>query len=335
MKTPAFWSIRPPNALARILQPVGMLYGAATLQRMRRAGARAALPVICIGNFTAGGAGKTPTALALAAALQAMGERPVFLSRGYGGSLTVPTRVDPATHHPAAVGDEPLLLARAAPTIVAADRVAGVALAATSDASVILLDDGMQSPALAKGFTLAVVDGGSGFGNGLCVPAGPLRAPAIAQAGHVDALLAIGFGAGAAEAAELGRAASKPVHRTDFVVGEAMAERLAGQRVLAFAGIGRPAKFFDTLAGLYAKIEVARPFADHHPFTDADARALLALARTRKLLPVTTEKDMIRLTGSPALAELASEAVALPVRLTLPQALVDAVMSAISAARRP
>ena len=335
MKTPAFWSVRPPGVLARLLQPIGMIYGAATLRRMRQKGARAALPVLCVGNFTAGGAGKTPTALALAAALRARGERPVFLTRGYGGSLTAPTCVDLATHGADATGDEPLLLARAAPTVIARDRVAGAALAAELDATVIVMDDGMQNPTLAKDFTLAVIDGGGGFGNGLIFPAGPLRAPAAGQAAEADALLTIGFGAGAAEAVALAHATGKPVHRTDFSVDEALAERLAGQRVLAFAGIGRPAKFFDTLAGLYARIEIARPFADHHPYTEAEARALLALARERKLLPVTTEKDMVRLKGSPALIELSQEAVALPVRVALPDALIDAALQAISAARVP
>lgn len=331
MRAPGFWWQRPPAPAALMLRPVGMAYGAATLSRMKRAGARAAVPLLCIGNFTAGGAGKTPTALALAKALIDAGERPVFLTRGYGGSLAGPLLVTPS-HDAAAVGDEPLLLARIAPTVVARDRVAGAALGA-QHGTILIMDDGLQNPALAKDFTIAVVDGGTGIGNGLSMPAGPLRAPAAAQAAHADALLVIGLGVGITDAVDIGAAAGKPVHRADFAVDAAMADRLGGTRVLAFAGIGRPQKFFETLLGLYAKIEGAYPFADHHAYTDKDATDLLAAAQRRGLLPVTTEKDMVRLKGSPAKDALAAAALALPVRIALPPPLVAAVLAAVSARR--
>lgn len=331
MKAPAFWWQRPPGLAALMLQPFAALYGAATLRRMNKPGARAAVPVVCIGNFTAGGAGKTPTALALAEALIRAGERPVFLTRGYGGSLAGPALVTPA-HDAAAVGDEPLLLARVAPTVIARDRAAGAALAA-QHGTVLIMDDGLQNPSLIKDFTIVVVDGGVGIGNGLAMPAGPLRAPAAAQAAHVDALLVIGLGIGITDAMELGAGAQKPVHRADFGVDAATAERLGGQRVLAFAGIGRPQKFFETLLGLYAKIEGAHPFADHHAYTDKEAGDLLAAAKARGLLPVTTEKDMVRLKGSPAKEALAAAALALPVKLELPQPLVTAALASINARR--
>lgn len=329
MKAPAFWWDRPAGPAARLLQPFGALYGALTLRRMRRSGFRAALPVICIGNFTAGGAGKTPTALAMAAALAARGERPVFLTRGYGGTLSGPVVVDPQIHDSREVGDEALLLARRFATVVAADRAAGAQLAATLDGTVIIMDDGMQNPALAKDFTLAVIDGGVGLGNGLCLPAGPLRAPAAGQTRQIDAMLTIGAGPGIADALALGAEAGKPCHRTALTVDAVAAERLAGARVLAFAGIGRPQKFFETLGALYARIEAAQTFADHHVFIDDEATALLNAAEARKLLLVTTEKDWVRLKGTPALERLAGASFALPVRLDLPDELVDAAIDAI------
>lgn len=333
MKAPGFWWDRAPGLAARMLLPFGMLYGALTARRMARPGAKASVPVICIGNFTAGGAGKTPTALSLAEALIRSGESPVFLTRGYGGREKGPLRVDPARHDAAQVGDEPLLLARIAPTIVARDRIAGAAMAAAAGASVIIMDDGLQNPALHKDFSLGVMDGGAGFGNGLCVPAGPLRAPIEAQAARVDALLVIGMGHGITEALAVGKAAGKPVHRGNFAVDEALADRLGGARVLAFAGIGRPQKFFETLIGLYAKIEGAYPFADHHAYTDDEAAMLLKAAQDRNLTPVTTEKDLVRLTGSPPRAALAAAAIAVPIRLPLPDLLVSEIMQRISAAR--
>ena len=334
MKAPDFWWDRSPGIIARLMLPIGAVYGALTALRMARKGARATVPVLCIGNFTAGGAGKTPTALALAEALRARGETPVFLTRGYGGTVTGVARVDPATHDARTVGDEALLLARLAPTIVAADRVAGAQAACEAGASVIVMDDGLQNPAIAKDCVIAVVDGGAGFGNGLCIPAGPLRAPLAGQAGFADAILSIGMGKGTTEAVSLAKSAGKPVFRANFSVSDTIADRIGGERVLAYAGIGRPQKFFETLIGLYAKIEGAQPFADHHAYTEADARGLLDTARARGLMLVTTEKDLVRLAGSPVLEELAAASLAVPIRLTLPDELIALVMAKLSAARR-
>lgn len=334
MKAPRFWWGRRPTLAARLLAGVGWVYGAVTVRRMARPGARCQVPVLCVGNFIAGGAGKTPTAIAVARALLEAGHRPVFLTRGYGGAHRgAPLTVDLLRHGAGDVGDEALLLARVAPTLVAADRVAAAAAAVALGASVVIMDDGMQNPALAKDFTLAVVDGTRGHGNGLCVPAGPLRAPVAAQAHHVQAILAIGLGPGMIEAAEIAKGAGKPVFRADLLVEDAVADRLAGQKVLAFAGIGHPEKFYETLSGLYARVVVARPFPDHHPFSDSEAEALCAEAREKKLTLVTTEKDAVRLRGTPALEALAGEAIALPVNLKLPRELTEALLSA--AGRRP
>lgn len=333
MKAPDFWWGRPPGILARILSPLGMVWGAVTLRRMRRAGRHAAVPVICVGNFTAGGAGKTPCAIALAEALIGEGHRPVFLTRGYGGRLGAePVLVDTASHDATEVGDEALLLARAAQTIVAQDRIAGAVRAVEAGASVIVMDDGMQNPSLAKTMTLAVVDGGRGFGNGLCLPAGPLRAPVLAQALQVDAIVAVGIGPGLGEAATLAASAGKPLYRATLDVEPAVSDQLAGLRVLAFSGIGDPAKFFRTLADHYAKVEIARAFADHHLFTEAEAEAFLAEADQRGLRLVTTEKDAVRLRGGRALDLLASRTLIIPVRLALPRNLIAGTIGRLPSA---
>ncbi len=293
MRPPGFWS-RPPNhPLARVLAPAGRVYGDWTARRMDRPGAEAPCPVLCIGNFTLGGAGKTPTALALAQVLRDLGRRPAFLSRGYGGRLGGPLAVDPARHGAEDVGDEPLLLAALAPTVVSRDRPAGARLCAEAGADVVVMDDGLQNPSLRKRLSLAVIDGGAGVGNGLPFPAGPLRAPLARQWPHVAGLVLIGDGApGTVLAAEAERR-GLPVHRARFVP-EAAAD-WAGRRVVAFAGIGRPQKFFDTLRGLGAEIVAERAFADHHPYRPRDLTALTALASREGAALVTTEKDAVRL----------------------------------------
>ncbi|MGC1694090.1 MAG: tetraacyldisaccharide 4'-kinase, partial [Pseudolabrys sp.] len=193
MREPAFWW-RKPGLLSGLLAPAAACYGAIAARRMAKAGAHAAVPVLCVGNFTHGGAGKTPTALWLAKMLEYAGEKPFCLSRGYGGSIAGPQRVDPKLDGAAQVGDEALLLARVAPTIIAHDRVAGAEAARTGGASIIVMDDGLQNPSLAKDFTLAVVDGRRGIGNGRVFPAGPLRAPLATQLARTGALLVIGDG---------------------------------------------------------------------------------------------------------------------------------------------
>ncbi|CAX25377.1 Tetraacyldisaccharide 4'-kinase [Methylorubrum extorquens DM4] len=293
MRPPGFWSRPPTHPLARLLAPAGRVYGGLTASRMDRPGAEPPCPVLCVGNFTLGGAGKTPTALALVRLLRELGRTPALLSRGYGGRLAGPLVVDPARHAAAEVGDEPLLLAQAAPTIVARDRPAGARLCAASGADVIVMDDGLQNPSLTKSLSLAVVDGGAGLGNGLPFPAGPLRAPLARQWPHVAGLVLVGEGGPGEAAAAEAESRGLPVHRARLVP-EAGPD-WAGRRVVAFAGIGRPQKFFETLRGLGAEIVAERAFADHHPYTPKDWAALSALAAREGASLVTTEKDAVRL----------------------------------------
>jgi tetraacyldisaccharide 4'-kinase len=299
MKAPAWWDA-PLRAQALALAPFGLLYGLATAARMGLArGIAPGVPVICVGNFTLGGAGKTPVTIALARRLSAMGRRPVILSRGHGGRVRGPHAVDLARDTAEDVGDEPVLLARHAPVIVGADRVAGARRAIEDGADVLLMDDGLQNPALAKTLSLAVVDGGSGIGNGMCFPAGPLRAPLGGQLRHVQAVATIGDGAPGAAVAARAIAAGVPLLRARLApTPEAAA--FAGARLLGFCGIGRPEKFRATLAGIGADVVAFRAFPDHHPFTPLEARALVEEAARGGLSLVTTEKDQARLLASPA-----------------------------------
>ncbi|MDB5543161.1 MAG: tetraacyldisaccharide 4-kinase [Hyphomicrobiales bacterium] len=296
MRAPAFWRRGAPDARARLLQPFSILYGAIAAHRMTRAGLRGTAPILCIGNFTAGGAGKTPAAIACAKILRAMGEAPAFLSRGFGGALSSPEplQVDPSLHEAADVGDEPLLLARCAPAFICTDRVAGAEAAAHAGASIVIMDDGLQNPSLRKDVSLAVVDGATGLGNGLCIPAGPLRAPMRAQWPLIDAVVIVGAGAAGETVAREARRAGREVlfARLAPIDGE----RLRGRRVFAFAGIGRPEKFFDTLRDCGADLVGAREFDDHQMFETGDLRRLAAEATAaRAEIVVTTEKDAARI----------------------------------------
>jgi tetraacyldisaccharide 4'-kinase len=310
VKAPAFWAVAPPSPLARALRPVGAAYGGLVAWRMARPGRRVAAPVICIGNFTVGGAGKTPAAIAIARLLIAMGEKVAFLSRGYGGGAgaDAPVAVDPRRHSALEVGDEPLLLARIAPCFVARDRVRAAQTAIAGGASVLALDDGLQNPSLAKDFSLAVIDGAYGFGNGLCLPAGPLRAPPAAQWPHVSMAVVVDAPDGAGE----GRRAveGKPALAARLVPDALVAARLKDRDILAFAGIGRPEKFFATLSSLGARPAVTRSFPDHHPYSSAELERLFGEAATKGLIAVTTEKDHVRLPAASA-----QRAMALPVAL--------------------
>ena len=293
MRPPAFWAAERGGAAAAALAPFSWLYGAAA---QARAGlvrpVRAALPVLCVGNFTAGGAGKTPTVLALAALLTEDGIRPHILTRGYGGSERGPLRVDPARHEAQAVGDEALLLARAAPTWLARDRPAGAAAAAAAGAGLVLMDDGMQNPSLAKDLCLAVVDGGAGFGNGRVLPAGPLREPLTRGMRRAHALVLVGQDQRGALAA-LGPL-GVPVIEATLVPGDEI-HALKERPVVAFAGIGRPEKFFETLAEGGCRVIARHVFADHHRYKRGEIEAIIRHAKERDAVPVTTEKDYVRL----------------------------------------
>jgi tetraacyldisaccharide 4'-kinase len=319
MREPAFWW-REPGLASRLLAPLAALYGTVAARRMRQPGQRARAMVVCIGNLTVGGAGKTPTAIAAARLLRDAGANPAFLTRGYGGLLAGPVVVAPA-HTAAEVGDEPLLLARVAPTIVAHDRVAGAAAAVAAGADTIVMDDGFQNPGLAKDLSVLVVDGRRGIGNGKVIPAGPLRAPLEAQLARAQALLVVGeAGWSARGVIAAAQAAGPPLLTGRLVPDPAAVAALAGARVLAFAGIADPDKFFATLRDAGIAVVAARRFADHHRFSATEANDLVVEAERSGLTLVTTEKDLARMTGDPALAALAARSRTLPVTLALDKA---------------
>src|SRR5262249_29121612 len=281
--------------------PLAAVYGAVAAARLRQPGKPAQVPVLCVGNPTLGGGGKTPTALALARLLIDADERPFLLSPGYGGRPAGPVIVNPRYHRAADVGDEPLLLARAAPTIIARDRVAGARAARRAGASVIVLDDGFQNPSLTKDLSILVVDAQRGIGNGKVFPAGPLRAPLEAQLERAQALLIIGDGPAAAEVTSAAAARALTLFYGRLRPDAAIVASLRGTRVLAFAGIGHPEKFFATLAAANVDVAARREFPDHHRFTGVEAADLIAEADRAGLSLVTTEKDFARLKDKRAL----------------------------------
>ncbi len=317
MREPSFWW-RKVSLAGALLAPLAAAYGAIAARRMARQGARASLPVLCVGNFTLGGAGKTPTVMALAKMLQDAGERPCCLSRGYGGSLAGPKLVDAHGDRAAQVGDEALLLARVGATVVARDRVAGAELARAQGASVVIMDDGLQNTSLAKDFTLAVIDGRRGIGNGRVFPAGPLRAPLDAQLSRTDALLVVGENTGARDV--IAAARNLPIFHGRLVPDPAAVAALKARKVLAFAGIGDPEKFFATVTQAGIAIARRRAFGDHHRFTAEEAAELIMQAEHDGLALLTTEKDRARMAGEPGLAALAAQAHGLPVTLVVEEA---------------
>jgi tetraacyldisaccharide 4'-kinase len=303
MRAPDFWRRR--NLAAILLAPLGALYGLSVALKARFAKPfDPGLPVICIGNLTAGGSGKTPVAIAIAERLRAKGHKPFFLTRGYGGSERGPALAVRA-HSAAQMGDEALLLARAAPTIVARDRAAGARLAKEKGATVLVMDDGHQNFALGKNLSLVVVDAETGFGNGFQIPAGPLREPVAQGLSRADVVILMG-----SERSEDWRAPvhggsvwtapggkpdlhnfSGPVLRAHLQVD---GEAFAGKPVFAFAGIGRPEKFVASLEDSGAEVVGSCFFPDHHPYTEEEIVQLKAIAGQAQL--VTTEKDFVRLT---------------------------------------
>ena len=291
MRAPEFWS--HDGWAARLLAPLGWLYDqGGRLRTWRTVPAQAGVPVICVGNLTAGGTGKTPVAIEIARHLAGLGLRPAFLSRGHGGSLAGPVRVDPDRHDAAETGDEPLLLARVAPTFVARDRAAGARAAVAAGADAIVMDDGLQNPALRKTLRLVVVDGTAGFGNRRVIPAGPLRVPLARGLRAADLFVLMGedrTGLRPLLAAHVPVIAGALRPEADDAAG------FAGRRVVAFAGIGRPEKFFASLEACGAHVVARRAFPDHHRFTTTDLVALQETARAADATLATTAKDRVRL----------------------------------------
>lgn len=291
MRAPDFWSGGGWGIAPLLLSPIAAIYAAATARRVARQGWKAPVPVICCGNATAGGAGKTTVALDIGQRLSNRGVATHFLTRGYGGRLKGPVLVDTKQHDSKSVGDEALLLAATRPTWVASDREAGGRAAVEAGAQAIIMDDGLQNPGLEKDLSLLVIDGPYGFGNGRIIPAGPLREPVAEAASRCRAAVLIGEDESGA-LAQL--PAGLPVLRARLVPGPE-AELLKGQPVFAFCGIANPRKFFTSLQEAGAVMAGRVSYADHYPFDAGDLRELLGQAEALRAIPVTTRKDYVRI----------------------------------------
>ncbi len=285
--TPGWW--QETSWRSRMLLPLSYLYYAAVKRRAAKiVPYKAPVTVICVGNVTVGGTGKTPLSMALAALLQQKGVRVCFLSRGYGGTLTGPVKVDAAVHTASEVGDEPLLLAKVATCWVSHDRVAGVKAAVADGAELVIMDDGFQNPALVKDIALLVIDGARGIGNGAMLPAGPLREPFDAALKRADAVVIMGE-----DCTDCASLVDSPLFRARLVPQGRKA--LRGKRSIAFAGIGHPARFFTTLEEAGAVLVQRHAFPDHYPYSANDIAMLQSEAAREQAVLITTEKDTVRL----------------------------------------
>lgn len=291
-EAPPFWW-EPAGIPALALSPIAWIYGAVAARRLDHGvPPRVAAPVLCIGNFTVGGSGKTPVAIAFAHEAEKLGARPGFLTRGHGGTLSKPKIIDPGNDNARLTGDEPLLLARHAPVAAGKDRLAAAQLLLKHGCDFLIMDDGFQSRRLHYDYALMVVDAGRGNGNGHVIPAGPLRAPLVVQMRHCDGLMVVGNGDAAVDVVRSAARAAKPVFEAGVSVRNG--SDIAGHRFLAFAGIGNPVKFFDTVVEAGGWLSDTRAFPDHHPYSDRDIAELVETAETMGVDLVTTEKDAVR-----------------------------------------
>ena len=292
-EAPDFWWGKA-NWQAWALAPLAYLYGKGATKRMMQAPSGSVdVPVICVGNFIAGGAGKTPTALHLAKFAMLAGLKPGFLSRGYGGGVSITTLVNLKQHNAHDVGDEPLLLAQLTTTVVSANRLAGAKMLVQQGCNLIIMDDGFQNPQLQKDYCLVVVDAERGIGNGYSMPAGPLRLPLRAQLMKADAILVIGNAPGADSVIRMAARAAKPIFQARINPINKAAWK--GKQVIAYAGIANPQKFFNSLAEAGAEVVEALPFGDHHAYSEEEAQELINKAKLRNMMLVTTSKDKARL----------------------------------------
>ena len=316
MRSPTFWWKKEWTLSTCLLYPFSLIYTALVQRRLRRKGVKVSVPVICVGNFIVGGAGKTPTAIALAHMLHEQGYKCAFLSRGYGGRETGPVKVNTDQHTAQEVGDEPLLLSEHGLTIVSKDRVAGARFCEKLKVDLIIMDDGMQNPALHKDVVFSVLDT-RGIGNGLCLPAGPLRAPVKNQSSLVDAVIAVDLVK--EDFSIVQNEDLKNLIRFDAMIkpDKGAAEAVKGRRIVAFAGIGNPAKFYQTLFQSGALIEKTYDFADHHSYAMNEIQTIILDAQKKECAVVTTTKDFMRLKSMPGFDAIISQITVFPVALKI------------------
>ena len=292
MRPPEFWRHgEGPGPV--LLRPLSSIWQVVSNIKMAMAKpAKVSIPVICVGNLNVGGTGKTPVALAIAARLRQSKIDVHFLIRGYGGRLKGPLRVDPSRHGARDVGDEALLLAAAGPTWIGADRAASARAAVADGAALLIMDDGHQNMSLAKDLSLIVIDREYGLGNGLVMPAGPLREPARQGLARADGVIELSSGGRAGGASLLSTGLPILAAHLEPVPG---AEAAPGAKVVAFAGIGRPEKFFATLQALGYDIVARHTFDDHHTFSSDEIMRIVEQAASLGARPMTTTKDATRL----------------------------------------
>ena len=290
MRTPDFWKRR--SFVARLLLPFSKIYAYFSFEhqkRQRKTMYNSRLKVVCVGNIVAGGSGKTPVAIEIAKILKDKGKKVVFLSRGYGGKLDN-TVVDCRKHDYSDVGDEPLLLAAVAPVVIARNRGSGAMIAERMGAEYLIMDDGFQNQTLHKDISLLVFDGGIGIGNGYTLPAGPLRDDVDTALKRADFAIISGR-----DMSGIGKLLSGRIKILNGSVYPSVGKQIENGRWVAFAGIGRPEKFRETLIDLKIDLADFRSYPDHYPYTDADIKGILALAEKFSAKVITTAKDMVKI----------------------------------------